>query len=300
MVRESRCQATVPRIRLVLLASLSMGSVVALAPGTSRGRAAVALHAASRRGRLDELGVRERSGHPVDGFEVVTFRARDSLLVTADLYRVRSADAPIILLFHQSGSSRGEYRAIAPRLVDLGFNCLAVDTRWGDKDRWAGVENETAKRFGTATIVASGDRSRRRAARFAARLDLDAALAWARSHQFRGRVIVWGSSWSSILVFDLASERPDDVSGIISFSPGEYDDPDRPTLVRGWAAAARQPALVVSGAAEDSSVAPIYQAIRAPGKLYYRAMRGVHGSSILLEEPEAWGPVESFLRQFLN
>jgi len=33
----------------------------------------------------------------------------------------------IVLLFHQAGFSRGEFKNIAPRLVDSGFECLAVD-----------------------------------------------------------------------------------------------------------------------------------------------------------------------------
>lgn len=285
--------------RLRRLSSLSLGCAAALTSGYPTRAAAPTLHVV-RDAIRHESAAMGPVGERTDAWEVVTFRASDSVLVSADLYRSSSASAPIILLFHQSGSSRGEYRGIAPRLVALGFHCLAVDTRWGDKDRWAGVENETAKRYGTAAIIASNDDSRRRAARFAARRDLEAALAWARSHQFRGPAIVWGSSWSSILVFDVARERPDEISGIVSFSPGEYDAPDRPTLVREWAAAVRQPALVVSGAKEDSSVVPIYQAIRAAGKEYYHARVGVHGSSILLEEGEAWTPVESFLRQFLK
>jgi dienelactone hydrolase len=251
-------------------------------------------------GRTDNGTIRRRVSDQAGGFETVTFPASDSLLVTADLYRARSDHAPMILLFHQSGSSRGEYRSIAPRLVALGFQCLAADTRWGDKDRWAGITNETAKRFGTAAIVASQDEGQRRKVRFAARRDLDAALAWARAHQSPSRVIVWGSSWSSILVLDLAREHRDDVNGVVSFSPGEYDAPDRPALVRDWAAAVKQPTYVVSGAAEDSSVAPIYQALRMPSKAYYHAQRGIHGSSILLEEPEAWEPLIAFLRQFLS
>ena len=71
----------------------------------------------------------------------LTFLAADKLIVTADLY-LYDAGAPYIILFHQENSSRGEYREIAPRLVKMGFNCLAVDLRSGKECNF--MQNETA------------------------------------------------------------------------------------------------------------------------------------------------------------
>jgi len=67
-------------------------------------------------------------------FENVEFQSIDGLLVSADLYKTGNTDDPIILMFHQSASSRGEFRTVAPKLVMAGFNVLAVDLRWGKKD----------------------------------------------------------------------------------------------------------------------------------------------------------------------
>jgi len=58
--------------------------------------------------------------------ETVTFPASDGLVVTADLYMAYAPTAPMILLFHQAGYSRGEYLEIAPRLNALGFNALGL------------------------------------------------------------------------------------------------------------------------------------------------------------------------------
>ena len=75
--------------------------------------------------------------------ETITFKASDGISVTADLYMAHKASAPFIILYHQAGYSRGEYRSIAPKLNEMGFNCLAVDQRSGDQVN--GVINETHK-----------------------------------------------------------------------------------------------------------------------------------------------------------
>ena len=80
---------------------------------------------------------------PVFSGETITFKASDGISVTADLYMPHKATAPFIILYHQAGYSRGEYRSIAPQLNEMGFNCMAVDQRSGDKVN--GVINETHK-----------------------------------------------------------------------------------------------------------------------------------------------------------
>jgi len=80
---------------------------------------------------------------PLLAQKAVTFTAKDGLLVTADLYE-SDASYPYLLLFHQAGSSRGEFREIAPRLTKLGYNCLAVDLRAGNENNF--VVNQTSLR----------------------------------------------------------------------------------------------------------------------------------------------------------
>ncbi len=74
----------------------------------------------------------------------IEFKSLDGLLISADLYGDISNKTPMILLFHQAGWSRGEYREIAPKLVELGFNCMAIDQRSGDSVN--DVQNETKVR----------------------------------------------------------------------------------------------------------------------------------------------------------
>ena len=75
--------------------------------------------------------------------KTITFSSADSLEITADEYIV-SPYKPYILLFHEQGSSRGEYHTIARRLCKLDYNCLALDLRNGGNN--SRVSNETAKR----------------------------------------------------------------------------------------------------------------------------------------------------------
>ena len=77
--------------------------------------------------------------------ESLSFLTADGLEISADLYRVSEDRATLfIVLFHQAGWSRGEYREIAPRLNALGFHCMAVDQRSGGGVN--DVANETARR----------------------------------------------------------------------------------------------------------------------------------------------------------
>ncbi|MDX2288465.1 MAG: hypothetical protein NW217_06550 [Hyphomicrobiaceae bacterium] len=54
---------------------------------------------------------------PAHSREATSFTASDGVTIHADVYKaVPAGNAPRIVLAHQAGSSRGEYREIAPRL----------------------------------------------------------------------------------------------------------------------------------------------------------------------------------------
>jgi len=70
-------------------------------------------------------------------FKTITFPSSDGVKITADLYILHTdKNTPFIVLFHQAGFSRGEYREITPKLNRLGFNCMAIDQRSGDGGKW--------------------------------------------------------------------------------------------------------------------------------------------------------------------
>jgi dienelactone hydrolase len=198
---------------------------------------------------------------------------------------------------HQSGASRGEYRQIAPRLQELGFNALAVDSRWGERDRWNGVINETAARFGTPAIAASGDASKIRAVHQAAAQDVRAALKWLDANDYTGARILWGSSISANLVLKVAADPTQRVAAVLSFSPGEYDK-DQPNELRSAIAGLQLPTLIACGAEEEDTSKPVFDAISSTQKVFYRAIDGRHGSSILIDDPENWAGITAFLNSF--
>jgi len=140
--------------------------------------------------------------------EKVSFPSEDGIEITADKYLINE-DYPYILLFHQAGSSRGEFRDIAEKFLKLRYNCLAVDLRSGDNANF--VNNETASRArGAGKSVNFLD----------AREDMAAAIDYA--HDLNSKdVILLGSSYSASLALLEGLNHPK-VGAVISFSPGEY------------------------------------------------------------------------------
>ena len=142
--------------------------------------------------------------------ETVSFKSNDGVKVTADLYMTSKTDAPFIILYHQAGYSRGEYREIAPKLNELGFNCLAVDQRSGKEVN--GVINQTnieAKKLNKTTEYVD------------AIPDLEAAFLYVKHGIKPSKIIIWGSSYSAAIVFFLGNTHYN-INGILAFSPGEY------------------------------------------------------------------------------
>ena len=219
---------------------------------------------------------------------LVTFPATDGTLLSADLYAARDETrAPIILLFHQAASNGGEYADIAPHLVELGWNALAVDTRAGGR-MW-NRNNRTVMRLGRSTDFLS------------AYPDLEAALAWAKERGYARPIVVWGSSYTSALVLRLAAEH-EDVGAVLSFSPGEYLGPGEP--VRAAAAKVKVPIFVTTASGHEVDVARwILDGSPSVLKVQYVPTVGVHGSSTLRKDrnpggaDENWEAVASFLAQ---
>ena len=82
-------------------------------------------------------------------FKTVEIQSLDKLKITADVYAPHAdKKTPFIVLCHQAGWSRGEYREIAPRLNKMGFNCIAIDQRSGRAVNK--VANQTTKRAAAA------------------------------------------------------------------------------------------------------------------------------------------------------
>ncbi len=225
-----------------------------------------------------------------------TFRAEDGLEITADLYLVnRDKKTPLIVLCHQAGWSRGEYREIAPRLNRMGFNCLAIDQRSG-----GAVKNVTNLTHMKAVAQS------RETNFLSAEQDMVAAIKWARSQaKAEGQVLLWGSSYSAALALRIAGESPDLVDGILAFAPGEYFEQfEKPV---DWIALSAKrikvPVFVTSAKDEAFKWEAIFNAIQSNTKRkFVPETKGNHGSRALWKEFEDsadyWANVAEFLKQF--
>jgi alpha-beta hydrolase superfamily lysophospholipase len=227
----------------------------------------------------------------VVGAEPVTIPAADGVKVFGEFWPVADAKAPLILAFHQAGSSHAEYAPLAPRLNAAGFTVLAIDLRSGGSE--FGGKNRTVAALGRST---SYD---------AALADLDAALAWGRNKANGAPLLVWGSSYSAALVFKLAAQHPADVAGLLAFSPGEYLG--KPNAVKAAARGLNLPVFVTQSSDEDEieQARSILAASPSADKTWFvPARRGVHGSATLRADRNAagaeenWAAVLAFLAKF--
>lgn len=227
-----------------------------------------------------------------EAFETIEFPSEDGLTITADLYRFHEdPKAPFIVLFHQAGWSRGEYREIAPRLGALGFDGLAVDQRSGGAIH--DVPNETAKRASAAELGTDHPD---------ALPDMRAAIDVARERWAEGPLLIWGSSYSAALALKLAGDEPQAIDAVLAFAPGEYFE--RFGHPSDWitrsAESIHVPVFITSARDEKPSWLPIFEAIPSETKRsFVPETAGNHGSRALWERfvdsPAYWSAVEAFL-----
>ena len=227
--------------------------------------------------------------------EQIEFDSTDRLKITADLYMKYSDKAkPFILLCHQAGWSRGEYREIAPKLNAMGFNRMAMDQRSGKEVN--GVANETAARAKAAN----------KGGEFVdAEQDIVAAAKHARDNFAQGKLLLWGSSYSAALVLRIAGEHTSIVDGALSFAPGEYfTGQGKPkNWIASSVAKAECPIFITSAKKEHKGWKDIFAAIKAEGKTkFLPKTAGNHGSRALWDKfgdsGDYWNAVKSFLTQF--
>jgi dienelactone hydrolase len=227
-----------------------------------------------------------------EGFASVDFPTAGGIQGRADVYEAQDKSATLILLFHQAGWSRGEYREIAPKLVKAGYRVMAVDQRSGGKVN--GVQNETHRRATRMGLARSY---------LDAYVDMEAALSYARKELAAPRVIVWGSSYSASLVFRMAAEHPNEVTAVMAFAPGEYFKKEGRDYVQSFAKRVKQPVFVTSAKKEREQVWPIFNASPAEKKILFTpASKGQHGSRALWNEwsdsDVYWTAVNGFLTEY--
>lgn len=175
----------------------------------------------------------------------VSFPSQDGLEITADEYII-SPDKPYVLLFHEQGSSRGEFSTMARRLCKLDYNCLAVDLRNGGNFDY--VSNETTKRLrGTQLKAGLNDIEQ----------DAVAAIRYAREKSQKP-VVIFGSGANGSLSLKIALSNQD-VRAVVALSPGEYFMPE--IKIQDAISPLKKPVFITSSKAEVPYVSELASGI---------------------------------------
>lgn len=219
--------------------------------------------------------------------ETIEYPSKDGLQITADFYKATNSDT-FILLFHQAGWSRGEYKETAPKLNALGYSCLAVDQRSGGEIN--AITNQThkrAKKAGKNTEFID------------AYQDIEATVAYVKKTYTPKKIIIWGSSYSSSLVLKYAGDYPKQIDAVLSFSPGEYFGKNN--FIKNSASNIKVPSFITSAKNEKGSWSAIHNAIPTSTKtMYLPTTKGNHGSRSLWskfnDNDGYWTAVKGFLK----
>lgn len=232
----------------------------------------------------EEIKIEKLQEEPSRFVLKTTFPSKDGLLITADIYEVNGLK-PIVLLCHQAGFSRGEYKETALKLNKLGYSCVAIDQRSGKIVN--DVENETVQRaenegFPTGYIDA--------------KQDIEAAIDFMYDKNGNQPVIIVGSSYSASLVLLVGKANPK-VKAIVSFSPGEYlKGISMKDKLQGF----KKPIFLTSSQKEIKQVEDLNIIMVDGFKFHFQPpFEGIHGSRALWETTEGnekyWEALEVFL-----
>ena len=216
----------------------------------------------------------------------ITFPSKDGVTVAADWY-LKADSLPVLLLCHQAHFGRGEYIQTALTLSDSGFNCLAIDQRYGDEIN--GVKNETA--FDAERLYKGRSNED-------AEQDIIAAIEYLYE-KCKKRIIVIGSSYSASLALKTAKEN-NHVFAVAAFSPGEYFA--TVDFVAKRIRGLNKPVFITSSKKEAKEVTKLVKDITSMIKVQYIPMaEGDHGSKVLWRinpyNEEILDCVNEFLKQ---
>ncbi|MFP4555536.1 MAG: dienelactone hydrolase family protein [Bacteroidales bacterium] len=224
--------------------------------------------------------------HIANAQQTVTFSSLDGVTITADKYVV-STQKPYLILLHQAGFSRGEYRETAPKLANLGFNCLAVDLRSGNEVNF--VKNSTAldaKEKGKPCSYLD------------ARQDITATISYVAGISKKPIILV-GSSYSASLALVEATNNFK-VKAVVVFSPGEYFKNE--LNVKEATSMLYVPVLATSSRIEFEPMKKMLDHIKPKHLTLFKPTKeGVHGSRALWESnpnhEEYWMALTQFFSQ---
>ena len=232
---------------------------------------------------IDVIPIAKESGKRF--IQLDSFPSRDSLLIFADIYE-REDTKPTVLLCHQAGYSRGEYREIANRISSIGFSSIAIDQRSGDEVN--NIINKTAqlakeKELPTEYIDA--------------KQDIEAAIDYLFKLNDNQSIILVGSSYSASLVL-LIGKNNNKVKAVVAFSPGEYI---KGIKIQDSIIGYEKPIFITSSKTETEASKTLISGIDTVWTNHFEPdFEGTHGSSALWKTTEGnekyWAAFNAFLK----
>ena len=216
--------------------------------------------------------------------ETITFPSKDSLPITADIYKIN--ETPItVLLCHQAGYSRGEYKDSAIELNKLGYSVMAIDQRSGNTVN--NIDNQTAIAAKTKGLGLTY---------LDAKQDIEAAIDYIYEQNGGREILLVGSSYSSSLAL-LIGENNSKIKAVAAFSPGEYF---KGININKIISTTKKPVFVTSSQSESAAVTILVNKINPVFVTHFiPKVKGIHGSRALwkttLGNENYWTAFRSFL-----
>ncbi len=215
----------------------------------------------------------------------ITFPSKDGLSITADVYVVNNNPVSI-LLCHQAGYSRGEYKDTAIRLNALGYSVMAIDQRSGNiANQVKNKTNAAAKLKGLPTTYLD------------AKQDIEAAVDYVYAHNNNKPIVLVGSSYSASLSLLIAAQN-DKIKSVAAFSPGEYF---KGMHIQELIKTTAKPMFVTASNSETSDLKRLVSKVDRNYLTHYMPKeKGIHGSRALWSSTSGtkgyWDAFETFLK----
>lgn len=213
-----------------------------------------------------------------------SFPSKDSLTIYADIY-IKERNAPTILLCHQAGYSRGEYKETAKKLNLYGYSVVAVDQRSGGEIN--GIENLS---------YLNAIKNNKITNYINAKQDIESAIDYVYQYTQKPLLLV-GSSYSASLSLLIGKNNPK-VKAVAVFSPGEYFDSISITdSLQGF----NKPIFVTSSKQEIKATNQLISKIEPHLKTQFLPeVKGYHGSKALWDSNKGnekyWEAFNEFLK----
>ena len=212
-----------------------------------------------------------------------SFPSKDSLMIFADIY-IKERYAPTILLCHQAGYSRGEYKETAKALNLYGYSVVALDQRSGNTVN--GLDNLSYKKAIEDSLPTEY---------INAQQDIEAAIDYIYTYTQKP-ILLLGSSYSASLSLLIGKNNPK-VKAVAAFSPGEYfDSISIQDSLKGF----DKPLFITSSKQEATSITELIKNIEPHlSNQFIPSVNGFHGSKALWPENKGnelyWEAFSQFL-----